>query len=470
MSEIPIDNTGEGAIGAPIEPTHHRGSSVRRPRKFRFGEETDSDFLEWSEKKRDSYLHRLYLYGEHARNPDEVELDFAVKERLTQLVRLERQFIPESSDDRFVLIRSVMLSAARRVESVRQRTKKLQNRVLLLFLSALVLIPFLVAPAWEAWLHVDRGPVVLVLGATYFLVAFLSLFALTILMARQSGMPTNVPLLVVTYLVLILSFIFIAAFVFVGLYQRDHDLGILLEFAGGVGLVTVIYSLLLWIVRSINVRLPVMYHRGHARPSEVLLIDLIDLATRASRLGWDSISAWQFRRFGNPKWLGGTRRRPVTRPFIVELEFAARRSERLFSGAMPLGHHDLRLWASDRGRRIAAVLRAHKQVFVEISELEESSVSASLLNGAVSVARADWETFLIVPLTPVVHSLVRRFGGRILLAAVLAIGALAIPWLFPSLVPPTAALEFRVTLLVTSVFTLLRPDLDKALEAFTSFR
>jgi hypothetical protein len=333
--------------------------------------------------------------------------------------------------------------------------------------SALVLIPFLVAPAWEVWLHIDRGPVVFAFGAIYLLVAAFLLFGFISLLVRRSGMPSIIPP-VLSYLSLILGLILVASFVFTALFQRDHDTSILLELAGGVGLVAIIYSFLPWVIRWADFRLGIKCYRGHVRPSEVLLIDLIHLSIRASRLGWTHDDAWRFREIR----LSDRSRvqRQMARPFIDELEIVAERSERLFYSSIPRRHHDLRVWASDRGRRIAAVLRTHKQVFVEITELPESSISSSLLNGAVSVARGDWEAFLTVQPTPVVQSLVRRFGGRIVLAALLAGGALAIPWLFPSLVPPAAAMGFRLTLLVTAVFSLLQPDLDKAREALISFR
>jgi hypothetical protein len=469
MSETPIDDTVEGATKTPIEASHLGGPPIPRPSdesSFRFGAETDYHFLEWSDEERASYLHKLG--GERARRHDEVELDFAVKERLAQFLQLEQQLVPQGSDDRLTAIKSNLPTAARYVETARQRYHKLKIRMTELILFGLALIPFLAAPAWEVWLHVDHGLAVLAFGAIYLLVAIVTQFAFLSVLNRQSA-KYSVALRVAVYLILVLYSMFIISFVFVGLFQRDHDPGLFLEFAGGVGLVLILYLLYWWALRSIAQWLLVVYYRDHARPSQVLLIDLVDLATRASPLGWDDWE-WWFRTFRVRQLFGREGRRPTIAPFLDQLEAAARRSEYLFSRIIPLGHRDLRLWASDRGRRIATVLRAHKQAFTEVTEWEESSIWFSLLNGAVSVARADWEAFLVVQPTPVVHSLIRRFGGRIVLAALLASGALVIPWLFPSLVPPTAAMQFRVTLLVTAVFSLLRPDLDKAREALTSFR
>jgi hypothetical protein len=431
----------------------------------------DEYFLKASDDERDSYLSNLRQ--RYSQNRDQVELDFAVKERLAQLLHLEEQFTLRSPDDRFVLLKSAVPLAARNVETARQRYYKLATRSILPLYSAMGLMPFAVAAVWAAWLHLSHGIAIVALGAIELVVAiFLQIPILKML--AQERTRHRVVVRIMGYLALALSSISIIALIFAGLFRRDQYPGIFLEFAGGLGLVLVLYTFYWSSIFRIFYRLAIFYYQRHAKPSEVLLIDLINLAAKASPSGWRVQHAEKFLTF-RTSWRGrrrlsGLGGQGFNLSFIDELEVAAKRAERLFAAAAPPGHRDLQSWASDRARRIAAILRAHKRIVLETPYLGDSSIAPSLLNGAVLVVQADWKGLLVVQPELIRQSLVGRFGSRIVLAVLLIGGALAIPWLFPSLVPPTAAVHFRATLLVTAAFSLIRPDLDKAREAFISFQ
>ena len=273
-----------------------------------------------------------------------------------------------------------------------------------------------------------------------------------------------------TYFLVALGGACIVALIVAGLLKKDQYSGLHLGALGAIGLVMVVCALSGWSFAKLNYRLLLHSYQIHTKPSEVLLVDLVTLASSALPEG--SIWDWYYLPH-SPDLMQSAFFRNYLKyqpSFMNQLEAAAKRAERLFARNVPHGHSDLRPWALDRARRVAAVLRAHKRVLLEGPDLGDSSIPSSLFNGAIYVAQANWDAILVVQPEPVVRSLLRRFASRIVLAALLVVGALAIPWLFPALVPPTAATEFRATLLVTAAFSLLRPDLDKAREAFISFR
>lgn len=460
MSEIADDSAASDgpAVAAPA------GLGRHAPKLPSIGEATDSIFLTWDDQERLEYLKKLDRVWRDNRN--EVELDFAVKERLTQLLRLERQLTNGNSNNELTSIKSIFPTAARHVEAVSQRIHRASRRKVSLFLAAVVLMSFGATAIWAWWIDAHHGLAFLAFSVTEILIAYIVVILMVIRFATGEDPrrhPVAVPIM--AYLAAVLSATCIVALIFTSLFRRGQYPGTFLELAGGVGLVIVLAVLTLWCFIRIAVRINRLHCRD-TRPSEFLLVDLVALASDALS---DPFMFDDGLPLGHLYQIRYSRSR-LAPPFIDRLEAAAKRAEWMFASNIPRGHSDLRPWAVDRAQRVAAVLRAHKRVLLEVPDLGNSSISSSLFNGVIYVAQANWDAFLVVQPEPVVRSFLRRFAGRIVLAALLAIGALSIPWLFPSLVPPTAAAEFRATLLVTAAFSLVRPDLDKAREAFSSFR
>jgi hypothetical protein len=448
MSETTDDSTATDGPAIPIAA----GLRYDASNFSSIGADTDRDFLIWDhDQKRLDYLG--YLYGKLDGDRDEVELDFAVKERLTQLLRLERQLAAGGSNDKLTPIKSILPAAARRVETVRQRNYGMIDQAWLWFSAVVIFISF---------------------GVAEILIAYFAqgLILVGLIYRDHSRYRHPVANRFAVYLALALSSMCIVAFIFTGLFKRGQYPGIFLELAGGVGLVIVLFGLSFWSFVTL-IRRILLFRYQHIWPSEVLLVDLVDLASSALPISDDSSKlprSESFQTFRRDSLFDPLRSQP--RRFIDQLEAAAKRAEWLFARNIPRRHSDLRPWILDRAQRVAAVLRAHKRVLIEeeVRDPARTAISSSLLNGAIYVAQKNWDAFLVVQPEPIVRSLLRRFGSRIALAAFLAVGALAIPWLFPSLVLPTTAMEFRATLLVTAAFSLFRPDLDKAREAFISFR
>lgn len=467
MSETTDDSTASDgpAIPASAGPRYDASnfSSI--------GADTDRAFLVWDDRKRLDYLG--YLHRGLDGDRDEVELDFAVKERLTQLLRLELQLTSGSSNDKLTPIKSILPEAARHVETVRQRNYSTTDRAWLWFSAAVIFISFGATIAWASWTDA-HGLAFLAFGVAEILIAYSAqaLILVGLIYRDHSKYRHPVANRIAVYLALALSSMCIVAFIFTGLFKRGQYPGVFLELAGGVGLVIVLFGLCFSSFVTLTRRI-LLFRYQDIWPSQVLLVDLVDLASSALPISEDSSKlprSESFQTFRRDSPFDPLRSQP--RRFIDQLEAAAKRAEWLFARNYPHRHSDLRPWILDRAQRVAAVLRAHKRVLIELEVRDpaETSISSSLLNDAIYVAQKNWDAFLVVQPEPVVRSLLRRFGSRIALAAFLAVGALAIPWLFPSLVPPTAAMEFRATLLVTAAFSLFRPDLDKAREAFISFR
>ena len=102
---------------------------------------------------------------------------------------------------------------------------------------------------------------------------------------------------------------------------------------------------------------------------------------------------------------------------LRSLEQAAQWVERAFSNLVRNRQDGrLRLWASDRGRRVAAVIRRHKEKVLEIPVSQHGSVTASLINGILFLTRKDWVSLLVVEPDPPAKSLAGRFAPRVALS------------------------------------------------------
>jgi len=152
---------------------------------------------------------------------------------------------------------------------------------------------------------------------------------------------------------------------------------------------------------------------------------------------------------------------------LKELEATARRAKYMFAASHRHNKY-IRQLTTDKGRRIAAVIRKHEEKVVEVPESQRWVVSASLLNGLVCVLQGNWDRFLVIEPEPAVKSVVRRFLPRIALAGALVVCAVLLPSLMGDLIKDPVA--FRATILITAVFTLITPDVQKAADALRSFR
>jgi hypothetical protein len=120
------------------------------------------------------------------------------------------------------------------------------------------------------------------------------------------------------------------------------------------------------------------------------------------------------------------------------------------------------------GSQLAAVLRKHQDYAIQLQDPDRGLLTTSLTSGMAHILRSDWPSFLVVqeqPEPPRV-SILRRYGGRVVLALGLVLVAVFLPQWYPDLIGE--AQPFRLTLLVTAVAALFSPDVQKAADAVTS--
>lgn len=305
------------------------------------------------------------------------------------------------------------------------------------FAVCLLAAPLLSTLAWSWWF--DSRP-----GAVLWLIALAELLGVG-LVSRCLIRPGVARFAAGTILLGCL----VLAVVAVGIWHHA-DPGLIVQYPVGVATALAIYLVvaltLAELATTVESLAPIP-----VQPADILLISLVQLASEAA--SWST-----------PE----TESKQQTRQLLRHLEECAVRTERTFPKLAERGDGELRRWARDRGRRAAAVIRAHKRMVVDPQPLDRGAVADSLVNGLIYLSRRDWPAFLVVDPEPPLTSALRKYGPRILLAAVLVTAAFVFPDLSPGLVGGDVG-SFRATLIITGIFMLFAPDAGKARDVLTQF-
>lgn len=153
---------------------------------------------------------------------------------------------------------------------------------------------------------------------------------------------------------------------------------------------------------------------------------------------------------------------------IWYLEDAAKRAEYDYARRSSSGDPEVRLFLDRFGTTIAAVLRAHKKLALEVAWADRGKVSRSLLNGIAHLLRGDPAQLLVVEAPATRRTWWERYSGRMALFTALVGGGMGLPLILPDLIPNP--LEFRATAFVSAIFSLFAPDPKAAAEVLKTFK
>jgi hypothetical protein len=371
--------------------------------------------------------------------------DLETKKLLLKARRVAEALEARGAKEEAVILRDTSRNEARRFVRMKRYYDRLFNQIISLLVGLFILISMCGATLVSFWVGTDRGWWLLLLGPVELFVFIFILFLLFDIVDFNSHTMNIWWRLKILPEITVVVASLIAA-ITVGLRYRNGDPGWLLELSAGIAVTGLLFMSGITVTLFAANRLE---YRGQGlKPEVALQLDLVELVALARE--------WQASEGRNQEEL------------LRSLEITAQRAQWGFSNLVRRSQDSrLHLWASDRGRRVAAVIRKHREKVLEISASERDSVTASLMNGIVFLNRKDWVSLLVVEPEPPVKSLARRFAPRIALATILIILAFLLPVLIPQVIKDPAS--FQATILVTAGFALLAPDVQKAADAVKSF-